>query len=321
MSLTDAVAMQLGDLFDWVAKETPALCRAPERLLRFADERAAPDLSDVRFHVEGAGCRFCAPIVGWPVAMRTGWIWAQSVLSDAPEDGEDRSSEGVRSHALAVPIETEKRDGPSEGVAARTGFIENWEPLRPQLVSLALSYLRSAAEAEDAVQDVALSLWRRMERNPNFRPKSAWAALFFAAVRNQCISRLRSRERARFLALDEQWDALAGQRPGGRQRSPETPSEQLSRQERTQRGDKILSEALQEFCRTHERQPKGRTLLELFERKLVGQTHREIMDALQMPEGTFHAYKGEAFRWLSERLKQADVRGSVFQSLRFCRLD
>jgi hypothetical protein len=47
------------DVIHWVIDELDAMCPSPERLAAYAAHPHDPQFSDVRFHVEEAGCRLC----------------------------------------------------------------------------------------------------------------------------------------------------------------------------------------------------------------------------------------------------------------------
>lgn len=57
------------------------------------------------------------------------------------------------------------------------------------LLRAAFLYLKNTADAEDAVQDVFLSLW---ERQPQFETEAARKAWLYKATLNRCRDRLRS---------------------------------------------------------------------------------------------------------------------------------
>lgn len=59
----------------------------------------------------------------------------------------------------------------------------------PSLLRAAFLYLKNAADAEDAVQDVFLSYW---ERQPDFVNEAARKAWLYKAVCNRCKDKLRS---------------------------------------------------------------------------------------------------------------------------------
>ena len=48
-----------GEVVRWVVEELGAMCPSPERLAAYARDPEASDSSDVRYHVEEAGCRLC----------------------------------------------------------------------------------------------------------------------------------------------------------------------------------------------------------------------------------------------------------------------
>ncbi|MBQ6431569.1 MAG: sigma-70 family RNA polymerase sigma factor [Oscillospiraceae bacterium] len=59
----------------------------------------------------------------------------------------------------------------------------------PSLLRAAFLYLKNAADAEDAVQDVFLSYW---ERQPAFENEAARKAWLYKSVCNRCRDKLRS---------------------------------------------------------------------------------------------------------------------------------
>src|SRR5262245_7573491 len=80
-----------------------------------------------------------------------------------------------------------------------------------RLYGVAFSYLRSAAAAEDAVQEALFKAWRRRLTIDLSDP----LPYLFRAVRNQCISVLRQRARWREVKLDPASAADRQADPGG----------------------------------------------------------------------------------------------------------
>jgi RNA polymerase sigma-70 factor (ECF subfamily) len=69
-------------------------------------------------------------------------------------------------------------------------FVLLVEPLLPDAFRLAVAMLRSASDAEDAVQDGVLNAWRHFGR---FRPGSDLRPWLFTIVANECRHQRRNR--------------------------------------------------------------------------------------------------------------------------------
>ena len=59
-----------------------------------------------------------------------------------------------------------------------------------RMLGLAFSILRDRAEAEDAVQDVMVRIWRAL---PQFRGDSAISTWIYTVTRNRCLTMLKQR--------------------------------------------------------------------------------------------------------------------------------
>lgn len=70
-----------------------------------------------------------------------------------------------------------------------TGFSQTMAQLRPKMYRFALALVRRHDEAEDAIQDVSASLWRRWAELDAVRSVEAYA---MSAVKNRCLDYLRS---------------------------------------------------------------------------------------------------------------------------------
>ena len=70
-------------------------------------------------------------------------------------------------------------------------FTEVVMPLKDRLYRLAKRILVSADEAEDAVQDVLLKLWKGKENLENYRSPEAFA---ITMTKNYCLDRLKSKQ-------------------------------------------------------------------------------------------------------------------------------
>lgn len=73
----------------------------------------------------------------------------------------------------------------------KTEFIEIINPFKDRLFRLAKRILVSEAEAEDAVQEVLLKMWRIKDDIPNHRSPEAFA---ITMTKNYCLDRLKSKQ-------------------------------------------------------------------------------------------------------------------------------
>ena len=69
-----------------------------------------------------------------------------------------------------------------------------------RMLGLAISILGDRAEAEDAVQDVMVRIWRAL---PQFRGDASLSTWVYAITRNRCLTVLKQRRREEPLSLDE----------------------------------------------------------------------------------------------------------------------
>jgi RNA polymerase sigma-70 factor (ECF subfamily) len=69
-----------------------------------------------------------------------------------------------------------------------------------RMLRLAFSILRDRTEAEDAVQDVMVRIWRAL---PQFRGDSAVSTWVYTITRNRCLTLLKQRPQQEPLSLDE----------------------------------------------------------------------------------------------------------------------
>jgi RNA polymerase sigma-70 factor, ECF subfamily len=69
-----------------------------------------------------------------------------------------------------------------------------------RMLGLAFSILGDRAQAEDAVQDVMVRIWRAL---PQFRGDSAFSTWAYAITRNRCLTLLKQRRGEESLSLDE----------------------------------------------------------------------------------------------------------------------
>ncbi|MGO4455431.1 RNA polymerase sigma factor [Arthrobacter sp. RAF14] len=78
--------------------------------------------------------------------------------------------------------------------------------LTAPLRGFARGMLGQWAEAEDAVQEAWLRIWRRL---PHLKDRSAFTGWAYSITRNVCLDRIRSRDRLRADSLDAQMIELA----------------------------------------------------------------------------------------------------------------
>lgn len=79
-----------------------------------------------------------------------------------------------------------------------TEFEQIVRTLRPRMLSVALAFFHNEEDAEDAVQEVLLKMWRR-----KWRDDDDVKALAIKAVRNQCVSMARKQLLRQHLTIDE----------------------------------------------------------------------------------------------------------------------
>lgn len=70
-------------------------------------------------------------------------------------------------------------------------FLDIVLPIKDSLYRLAKSYLISSDEAQDAVQEVFLKLWKNKESINNYTSPKAFA---FTMTKNYCLDRLKSKQ-------------------------------------------------------------------------------------------------------------------------------
>jgi RNA polymerase sigma-70 factor (ECF subfamily) len=96
------------------------------------------------------------------------------------------------------------RDDEIRALLVRNRFTEAFElamsAYGERMLRLAFSILRDRAEAEDAVQDVMVRIWRAL---PQFRGDSAVSTWIYTITRNRCLTMLRQRPREEPLSLHE----------------------------------------------------------------------------------------------------------------------
>lgn len=73
--------------------------------------------------------------------------------------------------------------------------------LRPQMLRVAIDFFHNEEDAEDAVQDVLLKMWKR-----EWKADDDITALAIRATKNQCVSLARKKKLRQHLALEETAD-------------------------------------------------------------------------------------------------------------------
>ena len=96
------------------------------------------------------------------------------------------------------------RDDEIRALLVRKRFTEAFElaasTYGDRMLGLAVSILGDRAEAEDAVQDVMIRIWRAL---PQFRGDSAVSTWVYAITRNRCLTLLKQRQASESLSLDD----------------------------------------------------------------------------------------------------------------------
>lgn len=82
---------------------------------------------------------------------------------------------------------------------SRETFINDWLPLRNGLYRVACRLLGSAAEAEDAVQDLYLKLWKTSGSLDGVRNPKVYC---LTLLRNSCLDRLKSKRMSGRSSMD-----------------------------------------------------------------------------------------------------------------------
>lgn len=151
--------------------------------------------------------------------------------------------------------------------------------------SLAKRMCRNRADAEDAVQDIFVSIWRSADR---FNPEVGSEATFIAVIaRRKLIDRLRARTRR------PEPVALTDAAPG--------VIESNSSSELTEEA-KIAAEAFNELT------PDQQRVLRLSVHQ--GCTHEEIAASLEMPLGTVKTHCRRGMIKIRESLERRQAKGS-----------
>ncbi len=183
---------------------------------------------------------------------------AESEGPGGPRDDEARLLEGCRAGDVAA-------------------FERLYEAHGARMKSIAANLLGNPADAEDAVQECFLKVYRGAA---SFRGTARLSTWIYRVLVNSCYDMLRKRRRRPPEARSEPAAAGAG-------REPAAPA-----------SDHPLRLSLEACVRDLD--PRRRAAFVLFE--VEGFTHREVGDILGVPEGTSKTLLFEARRQLQRRL-------------------
>jgi RNA polymerase sigma-70 factor (ECF subfamily) len=155
---------------------------------------------------------------------------------------------------------------------------------RPRALAVALKVLRNPDDAEDAVQEALLKIWRYL---PRFEGRSSFSTWVHRIVMNACLDLLRRQASRPAQAHDEE----PGQRPEPEEATThETPERAFGRAE----VGRIVHGALAALSPAH------RHALTL--RELEEHSYEEIADAAAIPIGTVMSRLHHARKKLTEAL-------------------
>lgn len=146
------------------------------------------------------------------------------------------------------------------GVMNAEQFKKEVLPVKDKLYRLALRMLREPADAQDAIQEVFLKIWRQGTALKKIDNIEAWA---MRVTKNHCLDRLRSRHRQTQALEPYQLDA----------------DDRPSAQEKLEQGEAIgqLRELIGQLPE------KQKLVLQL--RDIEGMAYQEIEEILDMPLG------------------------------------
>ena len=153
-------------------------------------------------------------------------------------------------------------------------FKQLFQRYYPVLCSTAHGYLADAADCEDVVQELFVSVWNRGKDN---LPDDELAAYFIKAVRNNCITLLRHRQRMETVSMEERAVCMA-----------EQTVEQSPMETKTTDYALLLDEVLAALP------PKCRDVFMMS--KLQKMKYREIAMTLNVSEKTVENHMGKAFK-------------------------
>lgn len=170
-----------------------------------------------------------------------------------------------------------------------TAFEDTAQRYRRRVYSFARYFLSSREEAEDVTQEVLLRLWRHQEGVDEER-LGAW---LLRVTRNACYDLLRKRRSEAPLAAAASLDDEEAREVESAEPDP------LARAEATDFRRRLL-EALSDLGEPY----KGIVIL----REVQGLSHREIGEALGMPEVTVRVHLHRGRKKLRERLSYGNHR-------------
>lgn len=172
--------------------------------------------------------------------------------------------------------------------ACKEGKVEAYEQLYRahggRMKSIAYHFLRNTSDAEDAVQEAFLKVYRSVNR---FKGGAAFSTWFYRVLVNTCYDMMRRRRRRHSEPADDE--------------TSESPLDTI----RTEAEDHPLRLTLEKSLL---KLPfRNRTVFLLFE--VEGFKHREIAELLGIPEGTSKTLLFEARRALQRTLWQSSGAG------------
>ncbi len=183
------------------------------------------------------------------------------------------------------------------------------------------AFCRLGDEAEDVLQDAVKETLERV-RTESFCPKNGWAAYLRWLARHRAIDRLRRLERQKLETLasggssDHSSSSSGPAPPSPAPVDPAPgPAAQLEKVERRGRQGLLLSQVLQEFSYWCESRPNRLRIKEAYERSLRGQSPAQIAAGMGISSSEVYTLLHRAREWVRERIRQADVDGTVFVTL------
>ena len=193
---------------------------------------------------------------------------------------------------MVAPSQSESEPDRAMLAAVASGdqqaFSQLYDRLSSPLYSLALRLLGDAAEAQDALQDVFLQIWRRAATyDPEQSSVFSWAILM---TRSRVIDRLRARGRRLRVVVYPGDEARADEVVAADASAGETAADHVNRNDEATRVRSILNQLPSD----------QREAIELaFFSDL---THHEIAQRLKQPLGTIKARIRRGLLRLKERI-------------------
>lgn len=290
---------RMRELFVWVVQDTDALCPLPERLKKFLDDPAAPEVADLYYHIEQAskvehtGCRFCQQAI--------------SLLRGNSDEGAARrtAEQSFFETEEAAPPASEPAQPCPELPQLRSEFSEAYAKEYERLVAIVRKWQRLRELAEDLVADLAVEALRKIEAEC-FRPKTTWQQWLLWLTNKRVLDALRKDE---LMSLD----AIMGTAEALQDWMPEAADLTL-RQEKRNRQRVAISDVVRRFCRERERTAASLRKKELFEREMHDQSRQQMADEMGMNRSSVDVYARENFLRIAELLKEADPGGTLFNT-------